>query len=312
MSNTSLITHVRHVGFAMPQLEEQCAFYSNEWGLTEVAEQDGVHYFAAEGSPEPYVIRLRKDDKKRADVISFGAATRANVDTLAAQLKQDGVKIIHEPRELSTPGGGYGVRFFDLEGRVIEVSADVAPREYRELEPGESIPVKLSHCVVNSPNPQATVDWYEKYLGLQVVEALQVHGRKLMWFMRCSHPQHHVFAVGNGPHVAMHNVSFDMRGIDEFLRGVGRLQRDGQELIWGPGRHQTGDNAYGYFSDKAGNTVEYTAGMSELGDSWEVTEGDLTDPAVLDSWGTSSPWGEHVMQHHFNTPDEGLFIAPPF
>jgi len=311
MNNNCVITHLRHVGFAMPQIEEQRAFYSEEWGLTEVAEQDGVYYFAAAGSPEPYVIRLRKDDKKRADVISFGTSTRADVDELSERLRQDGVEIIHAPRELTSPGGGYGVRFFDLEGRVIEVSAEVAAREHRQLSAGESIPVKLSHCVVNSPEPQATVDWYEKHLGLQMVEALQIHGRKLMWFMRCIHPQHHVFAVGNAPHVAMHHVSFDMRGIDEFLRGVGRLQRNGHELIWGPGRHQTGDNAYGYFSDKAGNTVEYTAGMSNLDDNWEVAEGDLTDPTVLDTWGTSNPWGEHVMQHHFNTPDEGLFIAPP-
>lgn len=309
--NHNLISHLRHVGFAMPQLQEQLDFYSKTWGLKEVAEQDGVHYFAAEGSSEPYVIRLRKDDKKRADVVSFGTGTRQNVDDLAAHLKQNGVEIIFGPQELSTPGGGYGVRFFDLDGRVVEVSADVAPRQHRELAPGESIPAKLSHCVVNSPNPEATVEWYEKNLGFQVVESLQIHGNTLMWFMRCASPQHHVFAVGRAPHVAMHHVSFDMRGVDEFLRGVGRVQRNGNTLIWGPGRHQTGDNAYGYFSDAAGNTVEYTVGMSQLDDSWQRSEGDLTKPEVLDVWGTSNAWGEHVVKSHFNTPDEGLFVAPP-
>lgn len=311
MSHKHLITHLRHVGFAMPQLEEQREFYRKEWGLTEVAEQDGVYFFAAEGSSEPYVIRLRQDDKKRADVISFGTRTPADVDELARQLTQDGVRIIHSPGALTTPGGGYGVRFFDPEGRVIEVSCDVAPREARELAPGESIPAALSHCVINSPTPQTTVAWYEKYLGLSVVESLHMGDNTLMWFMRCDHPQHHIFAVGSGPHVAMHHVSFEMRGIDEFLRGVGRMQRSGHELIWGPGRHQTGNNAYGYFSDAAGNTVEYTAGMSELGDHWQRSAADLRDPTVLDTWGTSNPWGEHVLHHHFNTPDEGLFISPP-
>ncbi|MCC6076055.1 VOC family protein [Pseudomonas sp. GCM10022188] len=311
MDKTQLITHLRHVGFAMPQLQEQRAFYSQQWGLKEVGEQDGVYYYAAEGSSEPYVIRLRQDAKKRADVVSFGTASRANVDALAQQLKQDGVELIQGPGELTTLGGGYGVRFFDLEGRVIEVSADVEPRQSRELEAGEAIPKSLSHCVFNSPNPQATVEWYEQHLGFRVVESLQIHGRTLMWFMRCAHPQHHVLAIGNAPHVAMHHVSFEMRGIDEFLRGVGRLKRQGLELIWGPGRHQTGDNAYGYFADAAGNTVEYTAGMSDLDDDAPASVGDLSDPEVLDTWGTSSPWGEHVMQHHFNSPDEGLFTAPP-
>lgn len=310
MSNTNLITHLRHVGFAMPQLEEQRAFYSKQWGLTEVGQQDGVHFFAAEGSPEPYVIRLRQDEKKRADVISFGTASRANVDALAADLKKAGIQIISGPDSLVTPGGGYGVRFFDLEGRVIEVSADVQPRQYREFKPGEDIPVALSHCVINSPQPQATVDWYEKFLGFRVVETLQIHGQTLLWFLRCGSPQHHVLAVGNGPHVAMHHVSFEMRGIDEFLRGVGRMKRDGHNLIWGPGRHQSGDNAFGYFPDAAGNTVEYTAGMSQVDDLWQVVAADLTDPKVLDSWGTSNPWGDHVLQAHFNTPDEGLFSAP--
>ncbi len=311
MSNSNLITHLRHVGFAMPQLDEQREFYSKEWGLTQVAEQDGVYFFAAEGSPEPYVIRLRKDEKKRADVISFGTGSRANVNLLTEQLKSDGIAFVHEPRELTTPGGGYGVRFFDLDGRVIEVSADVEPRKYRELEPGEAIPKKISHCVVNSPTPEATVEWYEKYLGFQVVETLHAHERKLMWFMRCASPQHHVFAVGSAPHVAMHHVSFDMRGVDEFLRGVGRLQRHGHELIWGPGRHKNGDNAYGYFPDAVGNTVEYTVGMSDVDENWEVNNDDVTDPEVLDTWGVSNAWGDHVVQKHFNTPDEGLFVAPP-
>ncbi|QSR19332.1 VOC family protein [Novosphingobium sp. KA1] len=311
MDNTHLITHLRHVGFAMPQLEEQRSFYTEQWGLVEVGEQDGVHFYAAQGSSEPYVIRLRKDERKRADVISFGTASRANVDHLAARLETEGVQVIFGPAELTTPGGGYGLRFFDPEGRVIEVSADLKPRQHRELAEGESVPVKLSHCVINSPDPLSTVDWYTKNLGFQVVETLQIHGRTLLWFMRSASPQHHVFAVGNAPHVAMHHVSFEMRGIDEFLRGVGRMVRDGNELIWGPGRHQSGDNAYGYFPDAAGNTVEYTAGMSELQEGWSVVEGDLSDPAVLDMWGTSNAWGENVMRAHFNSPDEGLFVAPP-
>lgn len=312
MSHHHLITHLRHVGFAMPQLEEQRAFYSQHWGLTEVAEQDGVHFLAAEGSPEPYVIRLRRDDKRRADVIAFGTANRTNVDTLARSLEKDGIRIIDAPHALTTPGGGYGVRFFDLDGRVIEVSADVSERPYRELQVGESIPARLSHCVINSPRPEETRAWYEKYLAFQTVETLFIHGNTLLWFMRCASPQHHVLAVARAPHVAMHHVSFDMRGIDEHLRGIGRLQRAGSKLLWGPGRHQSGDNAFGYFFDAAGNCVEYTAGMSNLNDEWQEVAGDLTDPTVLDTWGTAkAEWGDHVVVAQFNQPDEGLFVAPP-
>ena len=38
-------------------------------------------------------------------------------------------------------------------------------RRHRKIEQGESIPVKLSHVVINSPNPEATVAFYDKHLG---------------------------------------------------------------------------------------------------------------------------------------------------
>ena len=49
-----------------------------------------------------------------------------------------------------------------------------------------------------------------------------------------------------------------MRGIDEYMRGTGRLLRAGVEKVWGPGRHMAGNNTFSYFLDPHGNTVEYT------------------------------------------------------
>lgn len=170
--NTSPITHLRHVDLAMPELERQLVFYRDVWGLTEVANDSGVHFLAAEGSPEHYILRLRQDDLKRLDLMSFGAESAADIDRLTNYLVGQDVNLVHEPRALDTPGGGYGVRFFDCEGRVIEVSADVAVRDHRKIEARESIPVRLSHFVVNSPTPETTVDWYQKHLGFRLSDTM--------------------------------------------------------------------------------------------------------------------------------------------
>ena len=55
-----LITHLRHVDFAVPDYDTQVEFYRTTWGLTQVEAEDGLTFFAAEGSPEQYVIRLRR------------------------------------------------------------------------------------------------------------------------------------------------------------------------------------------------------------------------------------------------------------
>src|SRR4051812_38360025 len=151
-----LITHLRHVDLAVPDHAKQLDFYTNAWGLSAEHAEDGLTFLAAEGSPEQYVVRLRRSPDKRIDLIAFGAANSADVDTLAGQLAGDGVQLISEPGTLASPGGGYGFRFFDNEGRTIEVSSDVAIRQHRKIEPGESIPVRLSHVVINSAQPEAT------------------------------------------------------------------------------------------------------------------------------------------------------------
>jgi catechol 2,3-dioxygenase-like lactoylglutathione lyase family enzyme len=296
----------------MPELDTQLAFYRDLWGLSEVANDSGVHFLAAEGSPEQYVVRLRQDQAKRLDLVAFGAATPADVNLLTEQLIGLGVKLVHEPRALETVGGGYGVRFFDIDGRVVEVSADVSLRKHRIIEERESIPVRLSHVVLNSPNPEATVAWYTRTLQFRLSDTLNLPGRgDFMWFLRCN-PRHHSIAIARGPHVALHHASFEMRGIDEYMRGTGRMLRSGIEKIWGPGRHMAGDNTFSYFLDPVGNTVEYTTELESVDeDTWHPSVHLMDDPAVTDQWGTANPVNEFVAAKSFNDPDKGLFVAPP-
>jgi catechol 2,3-dioxygenase-like lactoylglutathione lyase family enzyme len=306
-----LITHIRHVDLAVPDYDKQRDFYTNHWGLTPMVEEPGLTFLAAEGSPEQYVVRLRKDAQKRMELWAFGAKDAAAVDTLAERLGQGGVQLVNEPGKLDTPGGGYGFRFFDVEGRTVEISADVAVRQHRKIEEKESIPVRLSHLVINSPNPERTVAFYEQHLGFALSDTLtSPHMGEVMWFLRCS-SSHHSIAIARCPHVSLHHASFEMRGLDEYMRGTGRLLRAGVEKIWGPGRHLAGNNTFSYFLDPLGNTVEYTTELEEIDeDAWHPHLYDLSDPEVADQWGTANQMNEFVAKRSFNDPD-AVFVAPP-
>jgi len=308
---TPFITHLRHVDLAVPDYAKQLAFYEGTWGLTKVADDDGIAFLAAEGSPEQYVVRLRRDQQKRMDLVAFGAADEAAVDALAAQLIADEVQVVSEPDKLDTPGGGYGFRFFDRDGRVVEVSADVELRQHRKIEEREAIPVKLSHCVINSPEPELLKAWYERHLGFRLSDTLaSPHMGDLMYFLRCN-DYHHSFAIARGPHASLHHASFEMRGVEEYMRGTGRALRAGTRLTWGPGRHSAGDNTFSYFHDPHGNTVEYTTELAIIDeDTWHPGVHDVTDPLTQDQWGTADPMSEVIAKEQFNDPDV-LFSAPP-
>src|SRR4051812_15017756 len=308
----SPITHLRHVDLAVPDYQKQVSFYRDHWGLTPIGTDTGLTYFAAEGSPEQYAVRVREAAEKRLDTVSFGVADRAAADALAHSLATQGVTLASEPADLDGPGGGYGFRFFDLEGRTIEIAAAVATRQHRKIEPRESIPVRLSHVVLNSPEPEKMLAWYEKHLGFRLSDTLN-HPRvgDLFYFLRCN-PQHHSMAIARGPHPSLQHVSFELRGIDEYMFGSGRVIRAGFEKVWGPGRHRAGDNTFTYFIDPNGNTMEYTTELATIDeDSWHPSIFDVYEPDTSDQWGTSNPMDEFVSTKMFNDPDKGLWVAPP-
>ncbi|ULP41605.1 VOC family protein [Mycobacterium lentiflavum] len=295
------------MGLAVPDYAKAVEFYTGVWGLEKVASDSGVTFLGTPADPEQYIIRLRADSDKRLDLISFGAESAQAVDALAERLITDGVRLDREPAKLDTPGGGYGIRFFDLDGRLVEVSADVTQRSFRPLEERESIPKRLSHVVFNSTDVVATKAFYERNLGFRLSD----WAADMMCFLR-TRTQHHILAISKGPHVALNHVSFEMRGIDEYMRGTGRMIRAGRKPIWGPGRHSAGDNPFAYFLDPANNVVEYTTELEEIvdEDTWQPRVFAGTAEA-MDQWGTAGSVHEQMIPAMFNEPDTGLWTASP-
>ncbi|MGH6989755.1 MAG: VOC family protein [Stellaceae bacterium] len=303
MSNPR-VTKLRYIGLAGPEFATERRFLKEPWGLDEVAADGELAYFRAEGSAEPFVTRWRGAAKRSLDVIGFAAESRTAVDALAQQLTRAEVKLVSEPKRLDSPGGGYGFRCFDLDGHVLEISSDVEPGPARQLNRGESIPAQLSHVVLHAPDIQKTVAFYERYLGFKVSDWLG----DFMCFLRCNEVHHSIAFIPGPP--CLNHVAYEMRDLDEMMRGAGRLLKAKMPLKWGPGRHTAGNNTFSYFLDPAGNTVEYTAEVDRVDDAtWQPT---VYPPGfeITDQWGTSvlsdGPQGMGKP-----APDPALWQVPP-
>ena len=130
----SRVTEIRYVGYGVADLAAESAFYQDLWGLDPVPSGDGMAWFKAPGHDEHHVVRLRPAEENRVDVIALAAGSRADVDALCEKVRASGARIVHEPRDLATPGGGYGFRFFSPDGLQMEISAAVARGPSRPLE----------------------------------------------------------------------------------------------------------------------------------------------------------------------------------
>jgi catechol 2,3-dioxygenase-like lactoylglutathione lyase family enzyme len=313
------VSSLRHIDVAVPDFEQAVEFYGGVWGLTRVEGEKDIAFFAAEGSPEQFIYRIRKAEEKRLDLVAFGADSPEEVDELAAQLAAAGTRFVAEPGNMQTPGGGYGFRFFDPDGRTVEVSANVEQRAARDVEPREGIPVALNHVVFNSPNRKEVEVFYAEKLGFKLSDWIPFMG-----FYRCN-ANHHSLAIADGETATLNHVAFEVKSIDDMMRGSGRVLKDGRaRIMMGPGRHSAGDNTFYYFFDPQGNVSEYTAEVEQILDenAWTPREHPPTD-----MWGTAqmpgrpapasaAPAGRAPQQGDLppmrtRQADAGLWVAPP-
>ena len=294
----SRVTEIRYVGYGVPDLEAERAFYRDKWGLREVAARDGMVYFAAEGHDELYVVRLRPSEVKRVDIIALAVENRADVNALFDKVKAAGARIVFEPRDLDQLGGGYGFRFFSPDGLPFEISSDVARGTAREMRRWEGIPQKISHIVMHSPDHHAAVRFFTDVLGFKVSDWLG----DFMAFLRCNEWHHRVAFLPGPP--CLNHVAYDMLGVDDMMRGVSRLRKQDVEIKWGPGRHTAGNNTFSYFVTPNGFAVEYSSELEQVDDAtWQPTVYP-PGPQVMDQWGVGVG-GPQTMPHP--EPDRGLF-----
>ncbi|WP_311269920.1 VOC family protein [Sphingobium sp. WCS2017Hpa-17] len=296
----SRVSEIRYVGYAVPDLEAERAFYAEQWQLVEAGERDGMVYFAADGGEEGYVVRLRAAEEKRIDVIALAADSRADVDTLHDKVAAAGGRIIFAPKNLDTLGGGYGFRFFSPDGLTFEISSDVARRKARDMVHWEGVPQKISHIVLHSPDHKALVQWFCDVLGFKVSDWLG----DFMCFLRCN-GAHHRIAILPGP-PCLNHVAYDMLSVDDMMVGINRLRQKGTDIRWGPGRHTAGNNTFSYFTTPAGFAVEYTSELEYVDFEGHQPKVHIPGPKVMDQWGIGVG-GPQTMPHP--EPDKGLFRA---
>lgn len=296
----SRVTEIRYVGYAVPDLEAERAFYADQWKLVAAGEKDGMVHFAADGGEEAYVVRLRAAADKRIDVIALAADSRADVDALHDRIAASGAQIICAPHDLDTLGGGYGFRFFSPDGLPFEISSDVARREPRAITQWEGVPQRISHIVLHSPNHQALVQWFCDVLGFKVSDWLG----DFMCFLRCN-GAHHRLAILPGP-PCLNHVAYDMPSVDDMMVGINRLRQKGTDIRWGPGRHTAGNNTFSYFTTPTGFAVEYTSELEYVDFERHEPKVHVPGPKVMDQWGIGVG-GPQTMPHP--EPDKGLFQA---
>jgi catechol 2,3-dioxygenase len=282
------VTALRSVEFGVRDVDAAATFYSEVWNLTPVVKEDGVVYLRGTG-PEQYILALHKRPQAELVRINFAAPGEAEIEALHARAKAwPGLGEVDGPMSLDRPGGGYGFAFKDVEGRNIGVIAGV--QEHADAGHTPDRPFKLSHCVLNTGDTEATVKMFTGLLGFQVSDQTRI-----LYFLRCN-SDHHSVALGYTGGPTLHHVAFEMPDIDSVMRGAGRMRDAGYAIEWGVGRHGPGNNVFTYHIGPEDFVIEYTSDVEQVDESYKPGgPNDWGFPkGRTDRWGVTLPPSERI------------------
>jgi len=271
---------LRHVSLRTTGLRDAVDFYAGPWGL-ELVEDVGGSVFLRAAGPEHHVLELHEAERNGLDHVAFAVVDPRDVDAAAIAAERMGIEVVAEPGPSGRPGGGYRTRIVDLEGRVVELSANVQAVAARAPSPA---PVKVAHVVLNTVDIDAACDFYTRLLGLRVSD----WSEHQMVFLRCN-ADHHSIAFNQADWASVNHVAYEVPGLDAFMRRLGALHRAGCDPEWGPGRHGPGDNAFAYYVDPAGHVPEVTAEVAQVEERTWLPRVWPRVPELSDLWGTAGP-----------------------
>ena len=293
------IAQIRHVSLFTPRLEEHARFYSEVWGL-EAVHQDSNAVFFRGSSSEPFILSLRKAGTKGLHHIAYALPADDEVRRAAVALKDAGVRVVDEPHPLDEPGGGFGLRFVDIDGRCIELSSGVARHAYSGPQANVA-PHSVCHIVLNTPDLDRTTKFYTDVLGFRISD----WSAQQMVFLR-TESKHHNISFNLGPHASVNHIAYLVSGVDELMRGVANMRKHGMEPKWGPGRHGPGNNIFSYFLDPIGYVAEYTSDIDYISDEAKhVPKVWPRAPESMDRWGLSGPPSAELREAMTGEPDKG-------
>ena len=289
------VTHLRRIALGCSAFDECVDYYAGPWGLQRLGDSDDQMALLRATGSEHHVLELHRSDKNRIDHIGLGLADERAVDAAADGLASLGVTVLDEPAELGRPGGGYGFRIADPEGRVVELSADT---ESLPAMPAGPTPAKISHVVLNTADISSLRAWWCDVLGFRVSD----WSEEQMVFLRCN-TDHHSIAFNRAEWASLNHVAYEVNSLDAYMSSLGRLNRAGYTVGWGPGRHGPGNNAFGYFVDPAGMVPEVTAEVQQVDEATWVPRVWPRTPELSDRWGTAGPPSAEMRQHMAGAPE---------
>lgn len=266
-------------------------------GMRETA-RDGDSVYLRVGA-EHHSLQIVDGDEDALDHLGLRAAGPAGLDAVRARVAEEGLRVVGD----GPLGAGVqdAVAFSGPDGLTYEVCTGMEPGGEPFLPRGVR-PMRLGHFTLHHTDPPVAAEFLKRVLGFRVSDRVGADG----FFLRCS-SEHHGIGMFRGPG-RLHHHAWEVQSLAELGRLGDLLGEQRRRLLWGPLRHNVGNNIAAYFLGPAGSVVEYYADMEHIYDEATFTprEWDADDSWWWSLWAALRPddFRTYGLSPHPHTQEE--------
>ena len=291
MHDSFEVISLDHVALRVPDPEAAVEYYRRVLGLQETERDDAGGAVCLSVLPgdaavvSHHDVVLYQGEHAGIDHIGFAVSDTANLDAIAATLKNEGAEV-KGPDEFESVDGR-AVRVLDPDGVTVELLVPRSPVLRPPGEPGFDL-VKLGHVTQKSPIPDEQCNWWEQKLCFRLSDHI---GEDFFW-IRCNRDQHSMAFV-RAEEPGTHHIALELPDWEEMKRLGDHLVASGAQIDYGPGRHGPGNNIFVYLVDPWGIRWELFCELVRIDDEenyepkdWRSEQGRLS---TVNLWGPKPP-----------------------
>jgi catechol 2,3-dioxygenase-like lactoylglutathione lyase family enzyme len=270
------ISRLHHIRLCVRNLAESLQF-ARHFGFVDAQRDDSGLYLRGAGA-DTYQVVLEGGREPRLLAIGFVVASAADLDVA---IRDHGATPVVA---LKGPGGGRAVSLTDPEGRTVLLIADIEQRrpdalraplvinhgdtrerlgagqQTRELGPAQLL--RIGHVGLGVVNYPACHQFYTQVLGLLPSDLMYAGAPENLacGFYRVdrgsAYVDHHSIVLFGSDVSSLHHMSFEVQDAESQFIAHRWMLKNGQQPIWGVGRHPLGSHVFDLWRDPNGFRFE--------------------------------------------------------
>lgn len=304
------VAHLGHVELLTPTPDESLTFFTQTFGMYEVARQGDSIYLRAWEDHDLTTMKLTASNRAGLGHVGWRATSEQALHRRVRALTDRGADghwlegdLGHGPAFSFLTPSEHRCEIYYESDKFVATGDDVPalPNQPQKFAPRGAAAARIDHLNLLAPNVVDVREFMTDTLGFKLRERLIPGGADAdigevsAWLSVMT--KAHDLALTRDPELAggrLHHLAYEVPNREDVLRAADIFLEDGVFIEFGPAKHSRTQGFFLYVYEPGGNRMEiFSGGFQIFAPDWETITWDTETGGRSTAWGLDVPESFH-------------------